>query len=714
MIKKSILNIKKHMDNRIGVCYNRNARKFRSIICGMKVKVVNDGFCQKIQIDEKLYSPFAFKSFRPSYKNISDFYSAGVKLFCVLSTGLMSATKGVPYSHFGESWIDDYTYDFTSIDKQMDLFIKAAPEAYFDVMLVVDMREWWLKKYPEYPNSYWNMSQVCTDSKWRNAAAAYLKNAVEHIEEKYGDRVFAYHIMGGTTTEWLSENDYENPSDIKSEAFKKYTKNENAVIPSLNERELPTERVFLDPVEDSNLIEYRKFHSEIIADTILYFAKTVKETVQYKKLVGVYYGYLFELGGPRLWNTGHLACDKIFNSEYIDMISAPSSYSWFRRKEGVVGYMLPVDTLTLNNKVFFQEFDHRTFLPSLQFESEKTFPGSTDGAKNRQETINMIRREYLSVQSKGLALWWFDMFEGWYYDEELMREINKCVELGERFSQSKSISEIAVIADNESLYYVNKNAHINSELLLWQRAELSKSGAPYDMYLASSLDKINFEQYKLVIFLNQFKYNERYEKIINDKIKKDGKTVLWMYAPNYISDVLGVKGVCEATGMRIGKLSNTETIVNVNDKRFGFSFPKDTMFYVNVEGDDYFTSNEKDVEILGRYQINFSPAVVRKNFEKYKSIFCAVGYMTADVLREIAGAAGVHIYSYDSDNIVYVNSEMIGVYHRTGKDAEIIVKEDGEYTDLYSGETFVSENKKLTLRYDERTANKCLIKQCKK
>ena len=630
-----------------------------------------------------------------------------------MSTGIPSATKGVPYSHFGESWIDDYTYDFNPIDSQIDLFIKSAPNAFLDVMLVVDTREWWLKKYPEYPNSYWNLSQVCSDEKWRKAALAYLIACVDHIEEKYGDRVFAYHIMGGATTEWFSEKDFEEGSKIKEKAYKEYMGNINASIPTREERELPLEKVFLDPKIDANLIAYRKFHADIIADTILYFAKGVKEAVDYKKLVGVYYGYILELGGRRLWDAGHLACDKVFNSEYIDIISAPSAYTWFRRKEGTVGYMVTVDTLTLNNKIFYQEFDHRTYLPSLQLETTKPLAGCTDGAKDRLETIDMIRRELLCVKSKGLALWWFDMFEGWYYDDLLMAEIRKCFEIDEKLSTlpCKNNSEIAVITDSESLYYVNKNAHINSELISWERAELSKMGAPYDMFMASSLDKIDFDQYKLIIFLNQLKYNEKYQAIIDEKIKKDNKTILWLYAPNYVSDKLDVNMVSNAIGMQTIKFDPPETVINTNDKRFGFTFPKDTMFFVNVEGDDYFTTNEKNVEVLGRYQINLRPALVRKDFGDYKSVFSASGYISAEVFREIAEKAGVHIYSHESDNVVYVNSEMIGVYHRTNKDAVIYVKEDGEYEDLFSKNIYVSKNNKLLLKYDKETSAKCLIKK---
>lgn len=677
----------------------------------MQVKIVKKPYGPRICINGEEFAPFAFKSFRPTKRNVSDFYNAGVRLFCVLSTGMQSATEGVYYSKYGESWIDDYTYDFAPIDRQIDMFISAAPNAYLEVMLLVDTRDWWLKKYPEYPNSFWKMSSVCSDERWRAAALAYLTAAVKHVEEKYGDKVFGYHIMGGSTTEWLSEKDFEEPSEIKERAYKAYINDALATVPTKEQRELPTSHVFLDPENDANLICYRRFHSEIVADTILYFAKGVKEAVNYKKLVGVYYGYVQELGGSRLWNSGHLACDKVFNSDYIDIVSAPSAYSWWRRSEGTVGYMTAVDTLTLNDKIFFQEFDHRTFLNSLQFESKKLLPGESDGAKSKQETINMIRRELVSVLSKGVSMWWFDMFEGWYYDEALMQEIRKCFEVERELSerQCKSVAEIAVIIDAESLYYVNKNAHINSELISWERAELSKTGSPYDTYMSGSLSKIDFSKYKLVIFLNQFKLTSEQEKIINEKIKKDNKTILWAYAPGYVSDTLDENTISRVVGMEVAKLSNPETIINANGTRFGFTFPKDTMFYVKLEGDDYFTIKEKGAEVLGRYQISLTPALVRKHFGDYNGVFCASGYIPAEVLRDIAAAAGVHIYSHDSDNAVYATDKAIGVYHRTEKNAEIFVKEDGEYVDLFSGKVYKSRDKKLSLDYCEQTACKCLV-----
>ena len=92
----------------------------------MKVSIKRDRGMLKVDIDGRLYPPLSFKSFRPNPTNISEFYRAGVRLFSVLSSGIICAL-GVPYSRFGESWIGEGRYDFSAIDRQMDMFMENAP-----------------------------------------------------------------------------------------------------------------------------------------------------------------------------------------------------------------------------------------------------------------------------------------------------------------------------------------------------------------------------------------------------------------------------------------------------------------------------------------------------------------------------------------------------------------------------------------------------------
>jgi hypothetical protein len=94
---------------------------------GLVAKVVPLGGVLKIDINGKVFEPLAFRSFRPEDRNVREFYDAGLRLMSILHTGL-NCTLGVPYSKFGEVWIGPRQYDFDAFDRQMELFLKNAPD----------------------------------------------------------------------------------------------------------------------------------------------------------------------------------------------------------------------------------------------------------------------------------------------------------------------------------------------------------------------------------------------------------------------------------------------------------------------------------------------------------------------------------------------------------------------------------------------------------
>ena len=571
-------------------------------------------------------------------------------------------------------------------------------------MIQVDTRSWWLEKYKNYPDSYWELSKVAADEKWRKAAEAYIKAVVNHVEEKYPDKIYCYFLLGGCTTEWFSSNDKEGYNDIKERAYKKYTGNDKAVIPDYAALNPDGKTAFLNPETDSDVISYRKFHNKLIADTILYFADGLRKLLGKDRLIGVYYGYVLELGGERLWNDGSIAYEKVFDSNSIDIIASPSAYTLSRRHDGTSAYMITADTLFLNNKLYYLEFDQRTYLKPLQFDVSLSLPGETDKLATEQDTVDVMRRDFMLTLTKGFGIWWFDMFEGWFYSERLMNEIARYCEIFAGLSQKKTDnnSEIAFIVDPESLYYVNKKANLNGELLTWERNELAKLGAPYDIYSASSLGKIDFSSYKFIILSTFFKFDSETADIIEKKLKKDGKTILFMYAPFYISDDgFSVGKMNAVTEMNLKELEEPENVIQYKDICFGYSYAKDKMFYVEIEGDFYALEKQGDTEILGRYQGSLKPALVRRKKSDYSTVFCGSGFVRADILRDIAKDAGVHIFSEDNDNITFVNSEFIGVYHRKSTDAVVNVKKDGKYKDLFTGKEYTTRNKKLVLPWSE-------------
>lgn len=656
-----------------------------------KVKLTRKNGVLKVDIDGEIIEPLSFKSFRPTERNISDFASAGVKLFSILSSGMISLLE-VPYSLYGESWLDDDVYDFEPVDRQIELFMKSAPEGYFALMIQLDTRPWYIKKH-NVPYTFTNLSQTIADEEWRRRAADYLKAMIRHTEEKYGDRFYGYFMLCGFTTEWFSHFDEEAPSDIKEKAYKEYLNDPDARIPDKDILEQNSNEAFLAENTREEVEAYRKFHAELIADSILYFAAEAQSVLKHKKLLGVYFGYLFELVGSRLWNDGHLAYEKVFTSPDIDMISSPSSYA-FRRGDSTSAFMVTFDTLDRHNKLYYLEFDHITHLAPPDVDGI-LIPGGDSKLPDHIHTLNVMQRDFMLCAAKGAALWWFDMFEGWFYSDEMMSAIRDMIEISKRFSEKeqKSVSEIAVIASGKDLYCVNKNSGLNDLCLGEQREGLARMGAPYDVFSACDADEIDVSRYKLFIFLDSFEPDEKLRNFI-EKLKETGKTILWIYAPDYAAN--GLAGMQKITDMNIVKLIGDEDTVNTHFGKLHYkSLPRPRFFI-----------EDADAVPLGIYKNTEKVAIGAKRFGTHTSVYSAVGNLDGDTLRDIAKTAGVKIYSFDSSVPVYVNSLFLGVYGL--KDAEICC-DSGVYTDVFTDKKYVSENGKMHIPAG-KFASKLLVK----
>ena len=670
----------------------------------MKVKLTRDNGVLKVDIDGKLYNPLSFKSFRPNPKNVSEFYKAGVRLFSVLTSGITSAL-GVPYSLYGESWVGDGKYDFSAIDKQMDMFIENAPDAYFAPMIQLDTRDWYLKEHPEVPNSFTHLSQIACDETWKRAAAEYLKAAICHIEEKYGDRVYGYFLLCGTTTEWFSDHDYEAPHPIKNEGYKRWRNDPNANLP---ERELldKTGEVFLGKDEDEIYLA-RRFHNELISNLVLYFAEEAQSVIKKNKLLGVYYGYLFELGGKRLYNAGSLGYEKVFLSPLIDMISSPSAYG-YRGISDPSAFMLTQKTLDAHNKLYFLEFDHITHVAperiteGLDGSSDNckmvTIPGSHAKCKNETESLNLMFRDFTLCMSKGAALWWFDMFDGWFRSEGMMNAVSKMLSIAENLSDkpAKSVAQIAVFAEGESMYRARKSANLATVCLSDIRRTLAECGAPYDLYSISDLALDEADNYKMYIFVNQYDIKPETKALIEEKCKVKGKTVLWLYAPNFATDGnLNIENISDITGITVtsGQISHGKMLYNGKGYDYPLAAP-------------YFSVCDENTTPLAFFE-DSTEAVAEKTVDGFKSVYCAACNLPSELLRDILIGSNIFVYSKNSSVYTYVNSNSIGVYNATGSDTEISLSEDGVYHDLICDEDFRCDNG--TLKLKNRSINAFLL-----
>jgi hypothetical protein len=280
--------------------------------------------------------------------------------------------------------------------------------------------------------------------------------------------------------------------------------------------------------------------------------------------------------------------------------------------------------------------------------------------------------------SNGSALWWFDMFDGWFRSEGMMNAVTKMINLREELSKTEcdSVAEIAVFAEGESMYRARKNTTLQSELLIKNRRSLSECGAPYDIYSISDIYEINEEKYKLLIFLNQFEVSDKLREKIA-RLQQKGAYVLWIYAPSYANNgITSHKNISNITGMNV--VSNSSS-VGIDDFISGVVSP-------------HFSIEDNSIKVISRFN-NGSVAVAQKD----KTFYCASTFIPTKDLKEIVDIVGIYRYSDENKVYTYPTQNALGVYNATNKNAEISTRENGVYLDKITGEKFVATNNKITL-----------------
>ena len=675
----------------------------------MKVSVVRRNGQLMVDIGGKPVPALAFKSFRPNPRNVKEFHDAGIRLFTVLSSGIISGL-GIPYSLYGESWVGDGKYDFGPLDRQMEMFLENAPEGYFAPMFQIDTRPWYLEEDPERPNSFRKLSQIAGEPRFLRDTADYLRAAVSYCEEKYGDRIWGYFMLGGTTTEFLSDFDYEESHPYKEAAYRRYTGDPYVAIPG---KELLEKEggAFLGKDEEE-VARYRRFHARLISDLILSSAKAVQSVIRHEKLLGLYFGYLFELGSPRLHNAGHLDYERVFASPDIDMISSPSSYE-YRGLRDPSAFMVPEKTLESRNKLYFLEFDHRTHTtPKVinepvyaeggnQIYSALDFPGSDKACLDETESVNLLYRDFVFCEANGAALWWFDMLDGWFRSEGMMKAITRMMEIDRELQdhERESAAEIAVIAEGRSMYRVRKRSPIASECLSDARRMLAECGAPYDLWSVSDLPGLDPDRYRVYIFLNPYDMSSETKEWIARLRKGAGKTVLWLYAPDYATDGAYSAGrISETTGIHVAeKKEDPGPLVWDGEETYSAVSP-------------HFVIEDPGAGVTARFR-DGSAAVAWKDTGGIRSVYAALYKLPSDLVRSVLERNGVFLYSRDPMVYTYANQSFLGVYNATDGDAAVFAREDGVYRDLIGGEDFVASDGKILLPQREIRAYLLLKKE---
>lgn len=655
----------------------------------------------------------AYMTGRPVAQHFADFGRAGVDFVSFhVSMDFQSNKRDL-------FWCGPDQFDYQELDARMAMVVEANPEALIFPRVYLTAPPWWLDAHPEACMQYHDGTRQkkirrlpeptavpsWSSELWRTDMANALRGMIRHIDaQPYGSHVVGYHLASGGTSEWYywpyhrwffhqPQEDYVDYSAPQTEAFRhwlaeKYGTDaalqhawDDAAVTLASATIAPKERKtrpdlfnFFDPSKSQWVVDTLAFEASVIADTIAYFCRVVKDETGGAAFTGAFYGYL--LGAD---DRGYCATRQLLMCPDIDFLTAPSAYEFREPGTGYSTFRSPLASVQLHGKVWWDENDYYTDL-TLPWKWVEGWTGPRNFATTETQQLRQVAAEITNAA----AGWWFDMEGGWYDDPASMAMIERLNAIAERsvaFDRS-SVAEIAVVVDETSLLYVHSgypNVDTNNlyrPLLMEQRLAFGRMGAPADWLLLDDLDAAR--DYKVYVFLNAFHVTGAQRAAIDRLADRGARGIVWVYAAGLIGESLDARN-CEAlTGIPVRMSADKGPLEVVLNGRLS-GVPAGARYGTERKIGPVLLADDPEAEVLGELYGYGGAGLVRKPQRGMMTYWSGAPKLSAVVLRQIAIEAGVHIYSWSEDSL-YVNRSFIGLQAATDGRRTLYFEEP---TDLY-------------------------------
>ncbi len=583
---------------------------------------------------------------------------------------------------------------------------------------------------------------LCSQA-WMRDEAEILKDFLADLETSpYFHRIIGVFLGGGGTWEWyyLPSNKPEEVYGDFSEPFRsyysaflreKYGTEENLrkiwrrpdvsfdapPIPTLEERKVinqahremsffrtnwnqakkidilleenpkaeTTKGLFLNAEDYAHVADYYEAWHKGVANTINYFARTVKNLYP-SFICGVFYS---NIGCTNYWDAAHTTgVYELFDKGLIDFLAAPGTYD-NREPGGHTCSRLVYDSMTIRGVACINENDTRTHLT-------KPFQRAFMGVYTPEDSLRNIKRDFARDICDCVNGYWYDLTweESWFSDPQIIALFKRQQEIARASFQAGAGKhhEIAVLMDLESTHHI---ARVMSQMVLdyYRATDLAHLGAPVDYYYHNDMADPRMPDYKMYIMLNGYCLSDAERDAIHQKAGRNHALVLWLYAPGYINYDSDRRMSSENIEKTVGMHVDQENEILTADFRADPSHPamryaSARRFYGRIDRDIhsnvwydkdmekvsylnpvFYIREEAGVEILGRYCLNGKPAMAMTSYKGFCSVYCAAAVARSEIVASLAKWAGCHLYSRD-DDVLYANDHFVTIH----------AKDDGKRT----------------------------------
>lgn len=608
-----------------------------------------------------------------------DFAAAGVDLYSEIFWSWMKPQEGCH-----GWWLGEGEYDFDRIDRRIRAIIRANPQALIIPRIKLNPPDWWLQTHPDEitVDAGGNRARQASlaSELWAGTYERMLRDVIRHMEAAdYAPHIAGYHPAGGGSSEWFWWGPGGTAADVHDFSpaavrrwrrwlAERYGADTGALrrawgdpAASFEDAEptLPADAaarrhgVFRHPVQGRRVIDYRRFLSDMVSGNIIRSCRIVKEETGGRKIAGVFYGYSMYCHNM----DGFQGLEAVLNSPHVDYLAAPTAYD--RRRGGEVGGFISAYTASyrLHNKLYWDEVDTRTHL----------YPGHVAYRTDTlDETLAVAQRAVGYSLAKGTNLWWFLLAgNATFHQAEVMDTIARlrtaCDEALEH--RRDPVSQVAVFADEDNMHAAPGDYAFRHALLRGTLDELECMGAPYDMYLLPDIANPRLPDYKLYIFLNAFRIDERLRQAIREKAGREGKTAVWVYAPGYVGQTgFSPEGIAQMTGISVRAIDErvaAEMTLTPQTHPITHAAPQSRTERWEIS--PVFVIDDPAATVLATTAGR--PSLAVKELEGRRSVYSLLP-LKREVLQGLCRAAGVHVYSDTFDalsaNTGYVMLHTLG------------------------------------------------------
>ena len=647
-----------------------------------------------------------------------------------------SVKAGLPFielrAHSERFWVAPGKFDFSYLDKQIRRAAKLAPDAYFGLQFRFRVCDLWNKRYPDEMTAYGinngkpdpDADDIGNAARPSYASEIFRKEVLAATKELAGyinrhpwrNRIAYIRISCGVYGEWGffgMLNSMPDVSKAMQNKFREFIKDKygsdsalqkawqddsvtlsTAAIPTVEERK-KFDRYLHDPQQERKNLDFILCMGKARRDLIIMWAKEIKKVLP-GRLCGIYYGDL--LNGSLYPPFGGGAEEEIISSPYIDFMSRAYSYdSMYRNAGGTAMHGISPAQLRKYNKLAIAEADIRTH-KAVKVRPPRHY------LRNVDDTVSVTLRDMANSMLNGAGVQFLSLAPmthvSWFDSPEFMDAMARGIKVWKELFNLKPMSQIsdaAVVIDPSRRDIDGHPERLRNKLgvALYQLSifEMHKTGCAVDIltwkeFLESEKD------YRAVVFANLFEVKKSDRKALEAKIRKNGVTSVWVYAPGIITGK-GFSGdsMSEITGIKLVPVME-KRVMNMNWNS-GTVTKAD---YGDFADSPTVKVADKKAKTLAVWMDDNTAAAAVKHFaDGSTSLFTGLPLTDSMHWQRIFRKAGCKVYA-KGRFMFRINSSLLMVHvGKPGKYEVTIPGVKSEVNCLFSGKKYAVKNGVVTL-----------------